>query len=140
MATQGDRIEFKRGETAQILSYSIVGSSYWGNETNQSAWVPIDITNYTVILIIKLSVADADDLSVIVKENAPGAHSNPTNGQTLFTLSTTDTLKFPIARSAEQYNFEIWLQPGDGTSYPTQTGTLTVLAGLAQNITTITPT
>ena len=137
MSSSSDRLQFKRGETYPITSQSILATSYWGNETNPSAWVPVDITNYTVLFIVKLGMNDTDSQAVIQRINQggqiPSKHSDPVNGKTTFLLSSADTLLFPVQSKPSTYNWEIWLEAPDGSLSPTQVGQLTVLPGLLQN-------
>jgi len=54
----------------------------------------VDITEWVVYFTCKENMKDEDDDAVIKKDIGYGqatAHSDPTNGKTLITLSTTDT-------------------------------------------------
>jgi len=54
-----------------------------------SAGDPIDITGYTFFMTVKKSKDDKDDDAIITEDVT--SHSDPTNGVTVITLSSTDT-------------------------------------------------
>lgn len=74
--------------------------------------VPIDISGYTVWIMLKSdpSLLDVDaELNVI---NIPGGHSNPSAGQTILSLTSLDT-----SIEAGKYYYEIWVKDATNKDY-----------------------
>lgn len=61
----------------------------------------VNITNDTIYFTVKLiknsTAAGSVDTTAVIgpKKNAPGGHSDPTNGETVFVLSSTETAVMP---------------------------------------------
>jgi len=132
MSISSGAIGFKRGETQTIAVRFITSASYTGNESSPTSWVAVDISDYTVQLVAKLTPAQADTAFYIDKTNAPGDHSDPTNGRTSFTLSSTDTLGFPVSSKSATYFAQAWCKDGNGNIKATNTFCLTVFSSLVQ--------
>ena len=132
MSVNADRIQIKRGESQTLTVTFVTADSYYANPTNPALWVPIDITNDTVIFVVKLSINNPDTMAQINLKNSPGEHLTPASGKTQFILTPTITLGFPVVYKNSQYVWEAWLLDASGNGKATMTGTFQVSASVLQ--------
>jgi hypothetical protein len=85
----------------------------------------IDITGYTVWFTVREKVAKTsvttDTDAVIAKKQLPAELTDPTNGKTVITLSSTDTDIEP-----NNYIYDVQLKSDGGSIYSTSRGVFTV--------------
>lgn len=82
----------------------------------------IDITNYIIWFTVKNTPDESDADATIQVKNEVGDHSDPTNGQTTFNITSTQN-----NIDAGDYSYDIQMKDGSGNITTTVKGTYRVL-------------
>ena len=92
----------------------------------------VDITGYTVWFTVREKVAKTsvttDTDAVIAKKQLPAELTDPTNGKTVITLSSTDTDIDP-----NNYIYDIQFKSDGGSIYSTSRGVFTVVGDVTRS-------
>lgn len=83
--------------------------------------LPIDITGFTVYFTVNTTKRDNNDDDAIIKKDVTN-HTDPTNGETVILLSTSDTNLEP-----KSYYYDVQFKDDDGKIKTVIVGNLNVI-------------
>lgn len=87
----------------------IRGDTHTINLTISSSGSRVDLTGYTVFFTVNAEKNPASDTSAVIQKNIT-SHTDPTEGQTTISLSSSDTASV----TPGSYWYDIQLKDGDG--------------------------
>lgn len=91
----------------------------------QSNGEPLDITGYTIFFTVK-AMASAEDSTAIIQKNIT-EHTDPTEGESLITLTSTDT-----DQTAGEYWYDVQIKSPSGNITSCEAGKFEILQDITK--------
>ncbi len=99
------------------------------NITLTSGGQPVDITGWEAFLTVNSNNDPTTDTGAVI-EKQTSVHTNPTQGQTMFTLTNSDTQNLV----PQTYFYDIQFKDGDGNIISTPQAQFIVVADITRRI------